>query len=650
MNEGAVELASKNEDPISLETIGEICERKRKFLVPDYQRGYRWEPTQVSELLEDFSAFFATMNEGDFYCLQPLVVKSAGNEHEVIDGQQRLTTLFILLQALGCADLFEIRYATRPGSGDFLGCLPGKTAGAEEVDRNPDYYHFVQARDVIRTWIDNHLADVPAREAFARNMKDRVQFIRYDARDESSIDIFTRLNIGKIGLTNAELVKAVLLRQSNFRSSGNPSDAEKRMLEKRRQEIASQWDEMEHRLQDDEFWLFFHAPDFDKSTRIDFLFDVLRESEALGQASCDVGRDRFASFRYFRDRFDHFSPASSTTGAKEDVSAVDGIWRKVRDCFAALEEWHGDLLLYHYIGFLLACDKNPPPVRELYSEWRRTSPDGRSIDKRGFLRYVKNLISRKLRLGTVDFETVYDREGGPAKTQCKPLLLFHNVMTVVRQNCLVKNEKKYAMPSFSRFPFHLWKKEKWDVEHIASSTDNPLNEFKDQYEWLKCNLASVRDPRLKNDIRAYLDRSERRADMLVFRDLKAQVENEVDAGSRETEGRVLDSENKNKIWNFVLLDQQTNRSYGNALFPTKRDFVVSRSRGWQLAWNTDIRDWEKKPLPGAFVPECTKKAFLKQYTPSAETKLLDWSEIDAKYYSDDIEETIRFFNEEEIRQ
>lgn len=81
---------------IKLETryVGEI---KGKFLLPDYQRGYRWGEEEVKLLLDDIFA-----NADKAYCLQPIVVKNLGYDsegnslYELIDGQQRITTIYLI--------------------------------------------------------------------------------------------------------------------------------------------------------------------------------------------------------------------------------------------------------------------------------------------------------------------------------------------------------------------------------------------------------------------------------------------------------------------------------------------------------------------------------------------------------------------------
>ena len=83
-----------------------VAEIKGDFYVPSYQRGYRWEKKQVEDLLNDIKDFIDKrsanlVKENEFYCLQPVVVyKTSDYNYDVIDGQQRLTTLYLILQAL----------------------------------------------------------------------------------------------------------------------------------------------------------------------------------------------------------------------------------------------------------------------------------------------------------------------------------------------------------------------------------------------------------------------------------------------------------------------------------------------------------------------------------------------------------------------
>src|SRR5690606_28863059 len=117
----------------------------KNYFIPDYQRGYRWKETQVLQLLDDIYNFESKMldgNEPTWYCLQPLVVKNVSSFplkfegdtrkewFEVIDGQQRLTNIFLIVHDNN--EMFigkqtdkepNIIYRTRKKSSEFLSQL-----------------------------------------------------------------------------------------------------------------------------------------------------------------------------------------------------------------------------------------------------------------------------------------------------------------------------------------------------------------------------------------------------------------------------------------------------------------------------------------------------------------------------------------------
>ena len=92
------------------------------------------------------------------------------------------------------------------------------------------------------------------------------------------------------------------------------------------------------------------------------------------------------------------------------------------------------------------------------------------------------------------------------KTQCRPILLLHNILTVIRQGKIAK--ETYAQDIFFKFPFNLYKLEKWDVEHIDSNTTNDMQEFEQQKEWLLNNYV-IADEGLKEKIKAFCEDNEK---------------------------------------------------------------------------------------------------------------------------------------------
>ena len=115
------------------------------FLIPDYQRGYRWTSVEVLKLLEDLMEYFSfDLRDTDrppYYSLQPLIVFQKDNSYEVLDGQQRLTTLFLILKCLG-KEYYTIDYDTRKESKLFLTEI-GKDEQHDKEHKNDniDNYH-----------------------------------------------------------------------------------------------------------------------------------------------------------------------------------------------------------------------------------------------------------------------------------------------------------------------------------------------------------------------------------------------------------------------------------------------------------------------------------------------------------------------------
>ncbi|MBI9037320.1 MAG: DUF262 domain-containing protein, partial [Bacteroidales bacterium] len=457
---------------IELKSISELS--GMKFFIPDYQRGYRWTKELVKDLLDDIDEFIKK-KQGGFYCIQPLVVKKniieseeyckklkelshednnlierteklidEYSQWEVIDGQQRLTTIFILLKYL-CSDKenkYSIEYETRKDSSIFLEKIDETQKG-----KNIDYHHIYEANLKISKWFEGK---EDYKKEFLETLLKNVKFIWYESVNEDPIKVFTRLNIGKISLTNSELIKALFLNKSNFKTS----DLQRIRLQQ--QEIASEWDKIEYRLQSDEFWLFLNEKGYDKPTRIDFILDLICEKNTLKlkEEYNTIGDDEYRTFRYFYAWF-----------KKEEKPNITECWGKIKTIFQTFNEWFNDLELYHYIGFLVEQGDKTTNILEKWEE---------KGTKQQFVQYyIKDRINNKLEK-CYNLEQEYDSEGKPQKTQCRPLLLLHNIQTVINQGKeLIKNEK-YKLPVFYKFPFHLFKNEVWNIEHIASNTDNSL--------------------------------------------------------------------------------------------------------------------------------------------------------------------------------
>ena len=578
------------------ELLNEQNEEGMCFLVPHYQRGYRWQRANVLDLLYDISDFIHSDKKS--YSLQPLVVyhSEKDNTYHVVDGQQRLTTISILLGYLGEKQI-DIKYESRKEQQNRY----------VEGNINIDQHLVNQAYLTIQTWFEQRSEE---KDLFVKLLKDKldkkVNFIWYCTTD-NEVATFIRLNKDKISLTNAELAKAMLLKRGNFTEDSV-------LMQKN---IATEWNKIENTLNDDAFWCFIRPIEDNRDTRIDFLFEIIKDKNMLHFTPTDeIGNDRFSTFRYFYDYF-----------KEKKASAFDSIWNEIRQLYNIFMHWYNEIEMYHYIGFLIIDNSNC--ILNLLDEWMKsymTIPD--------FKKHLKSEINKVIeKSGCNDLskQYKYNEERASDKTKCKPILLLFNIQRIIIINRNMNQRTDTQL--FNKFPFYLYKSENWDVEHIASNTDNDLTQPSEQKEWLKTFLldSSISDDN-KNRIKCFLGLEESGD----FEDIRQKLEEEQQQVLHKEEH--LNDAEKNQIWNFCLLDEHTNRSYGNSVFPVKRRIIMGKEMGKEYILNDDLEEDIKSNVV-AYVPLCTKDVFVKAYTANSTTNR-EWSKTDAKAYKKEIFECL----------
>lgn len=570
---------------ISLKTINDLLELN--FFIPSYQRGYRWTEQQVKDLLNDIWEFTNKPNKqsGEFYCLQPIVVKKCTAEtikannlqgdsedntwYEVIDGQQRLTTIFLLIHYfnemwVGKKKISELKitYETRNNSTNFLSNIKidnGKVLPSYSNDPCIDYHFISNAYKTIDTWVDQK--GNFDNNALQSCFKSSTQVIWYELSDQDdSIESFIRLNVGKIPLTNAELIKALFLQERNFGDE----------VELRQLEIAKEWDSIEYALQNNDFWAFLNENDSNIPARIEFLFDVMYKVAKKNDREADrkYGTDQYATFRFFNEKF---NPAVNL------AETVVNSWNEIKDYFSAFEDWFNDNEWYHYIGYLIWSGVSIVDIYLLYKNSSKTK------FKEELIVLVHNIIG-VIKYSTDGDNYTVDISYETDKKKLRSLLLLYNIEFILQK-------KEY---DYYRFPFDLFKSEKWDIEHISSQTTNELKDKNAQDEWLRVALDSLEDnikEEYENDPKSSSDDFEAKRAWITE---KVGEEN-------------IDESLKNCIGNLTLLNAKINRSYGNAIFPAKRKEIIAHDKN------------------GSFIPLCTKNVFLKYLTGGNN---LRWGESD----------------------
>ena len=638
---------------LELLAIPELC--NKNFFIPDYQRGYRWGDIQIRQMLEDIYSFIYDKNAaGSFYCLQPVVVKKmtpdevAANKlesafdnntwYEVIDGQQRLTTIRIILALESQIDRFNkmrfnMYYQTRPELGklfDKLGIYEENERFIVKFDNDNDQcndidsWHIHNAANKILDWFQNGSGYFkPSIQEFKggfyenfSNTKEKdksVQVIWYELCDKSDpYEMFKRLNDKSISLNNAELIRGMFLSDSavykgeelllsQFDEDVRPI-VEKRELARKQSHIIEEWDIIEKQLWDDKFWSFIKKEknSDEYSCRIEYIFDLISKK---------TSNQKDSLYTYLE--FD----GMLKSGAVKDLW---DLWLKVETYFSLLMAWYNDRYYYHKIGFL-TTELGSSVLIEMLSE-------STNVSKKEFKKTIEGRINSAIHDKKKPGRKILDYTYKDDYNMLKRVLFLYNVETTYKQG-------------LEFFPFERYKDYEWTLEHIhAQNSERIDHSIKDKWvEWFDENKKVLErlSSRLPNDENLKLlisffnneyNRLINYKDKYTFNDVTKVFDLVLkyfnDLSAQEGTPTVMHG-----ISNMALLSGSTNASIGNSVFEVKRQMIM----------DDDAR--------GNYIPLCTRKVFLKYYNKNDKNFTVQqnfyWSDKDRKHYLEDIKEVLK---------
>lgn len=494
------------------------------FFIPAYQRGYRWGPQEVRALLQDIAD-----SQGHRYYLQPVVVKAMGDGRwELVDGQQRLTTLYLILRYLRQSNLFPtaeaqytLDYETRPETKAYLDA-PTENAHSDNID----FFHIYGAYAAIEEWFaEQGQRRLGAAINLYQALEDRVRVIWYQAAaEEDGTDLFTRLNVGRIPLTDAELVKALLLSRS--RADNVRAD--------RAQEIVAQWDSIERDLRVPEVWAFVTGTDKESPTHISLLLDTL--------ANRDGTRDSlFYTFETLKARLNSTTP--------------DELWDDIVDLHALVRGWYDDRDLYHWVGYLVATGSN----------FQQLVAQARGLTKTQFRALLADRIRTRLSLTQADVEDLSYKDDKRAED----VLLLMNVETIRR-----------SVDSSERYSFRAHAASSWSLEHIHAQNAESLNKAEQWDEWLRLHAEALQhlpsvDDELRFDLLARIVDARDAITETKFRILEQEIV------ALFTTPDDADAASVHSIANLALLDRNVNSALNNSCFEVKRRAIIEKDMAGQ---------------------------------------------------------------------
>ena len=509
-----------NEIVLDTKLVGEI---KGEFHVPSYQRGYRWGSTEVTRLLDD-----VYQNGKKNYCLQPIVVRNRGETYELVDGQQRLTTLYLIYRYMKNANpffeepTFSITYETRDRSADFLNNID-----ITKREDNIDFWFMAGAYECIKQWFEKDL-QIRVMHIF-EYFKENVKIIWYEVGEkEDTISLFASLNVGKIPLTSAELVKAIFLsRDVNSISR------------ERQEEISLQWDNMEKELHNNSLWYFLtNKTNADYQTRIDLVLDLISGKPANN-------REKYYTFF----KFDEMRQSKT----------LDSIWRNIQQTFLVLKDWHVNHELYHKIGYLIASETLTLQELFILSKDKTKNEFRDSLDG-----YIRESIKIEGNYADLSYEKASDRK------KISILLLLFNVESVRRNG-----EHSQWFP-FDKYKFRKSGKVTWSLEHIHAQQSEGLRTQEIWKEWLSLHIPSVK---------SISDDSNELIELMSSAVAKDKLEGQEFS---EIQQKVVDllsvkgnTEYMHSIANMALLSSADNAALNNSTFDVKRNEIIKMDKAGQ---------------------------------------------------------------------
>lgn len=593
-------------------TLKDLFSTEHYFIIPNYQRGYKWSQDNINVLLYDINSIYE--NDKKEHCLHNLtVIKNKKNNAEyieVIDGQQRLTTIFLIFNYLkykynGLNINYTLDYQIRWETKHFLDNKLNdviKKITKEEYEESKELFERIKNTKITNgnyesTYnkqdiyficnalfsIDKWFNDNPNNNII-KNC-DKIYFYEHDLtnRQIKGETIFANLNSGKIDLTDIELIKADLIINISNQKLINNNDV---LINEIRSNIGRLWDEMEIWLSEDKVWFWITNGNNSKNyiNKLHILFELL-----LGEEK-DKKEDMYDIYKKQLKKMSY-----------------EDILEKIKYYYYAIKNWYYDNDFYHLVGIAIGIGIKLKDIIEL-SKYKTKN---KFIEK--LIEDIKSKINiytwhKKIYVGDYYYNDLNYYDTGDSIKQIFLLL-----------NALEGFSNDHFNDSF-RYRFDLHHKQKWSIEHILPQNPNKENiehYLKDLILYLinmsnkqyNESINNIQNKNIKNLIEECRDEKE-------INELKINefIKNNKDYKS------IRDAIDNlgfiHSIGNLALLDKNTNSAFSNSIFKYKRDVLI-----------------KKITNECGFIPPLTLKIFSKNFD-GADREKEYWTHNDFEKYTE----------------
>ena len=593
----------------------------KTFRIPAYQRGYRWTRQQIKDLVFDLREFQKSTT-ANIYCLQPIVLEEAidketGEQYfNVIDGQQRLSSLYLMGAAYRWKKdpdeqwptytQYNLQYQEKDSLQKLLKEIGESDADnyQEALKQWKETYTGIDSQNVLN--VLEFLLKPNAQKGWRPT--DALHYIyeclgggekdicviwheleNTDSCTDQAIETFANINANKIPLTDAELIKAVLMQAYGKQlaekdENGRPITSSTVPVEST---FANQWEMIERGLNNDSFWCFFVKEIGKYRTRIDLLFEIWLAKEGV-----TLSQEDHALYR-------------AILAQLQEKDAKD-LWKDVVSIYETLQDWREDYYIYHIIGACsslkgkgLPKESNAEFVCKLYKQYETlTKKEFQCLLKTHLREHYDAVMEGPGNIRSLHYENY------PNETKAV-LLLFNIALLLNTYQICPKSTAEW-------FPFDYYKSTAIEIEHI-----NPRHPEKKEYHaaW-RTDLTPVIE---ENNKTALVDKREKStiADLTIW-ESAAEV---------------------HSIGNLTLVDKKLNIGFSNGNFQAKRNHVLSAMYGEVI--NNEKSYSESVLFPGA------RWVFMRQWRTDADCGLSPdlmtknhWSKAERNFYVEKLERSL----------
>lgn len=540
----------------------------KTYSIPPYQRGYKWDTKDIERLLKDINEFSPNEDLNLFYCLQniTLVESQDSKTFNVVDGQQRLTTLTVILSYLNEYELIneKLQYNVRKETEEFLKeyifkpnelkniqnweqFLENTSIKGKDYDYQDVFYLF-NAYKAIQTWFETYPNSVTA-------MKDKilnhVKLIVNLPKNIEEQELFENLNGKRVPLDGADLIRALIITRVAKKEIGDIDDNIKQnvLINERRVKIGLMLDRINHWWADENKKNYFHQ--------------FTKESKVPDEESISFNDVTYPINHLYKLYVLAYGEGVLDMEFFEKKVIEDGFLDELQLLQRTMENWCNDKELYHLILFtsIYAREKiKEEPVlsfKELLHQWKK-------LYRKDFIRFLKkriastevfnDLINQTERCKEENEKTAFLENWYDNKLITVSVLL--DIISILSSNstCL---------------PARHFKAYKEDLEHIFPQP--PVGDrIKDK----------IKQTQILKEYIDIINQSLSEEEKININDCDIDWENQnwKDDIKFRINNRIEKVIPVNSLGNMCVLHESVNRGYGNDFFLEKRIDIMRKSQ------------------------------------------------------------------------